>query len=72
MINKFWLFFIFVGILVAAATGNMGKLTQVILDSAQRGVNLSLGLVAVLTFWLGMMKILEKSGLSALLLRPWA
>lgn len=69
MINKFWLFFIFAGIIVAAATGNMGKLTQVILDSAQRGVNLSLGLVAVLTFWLGMMKILEKSGLSALLVK---
>ena len=69
MINKFWLFFIVFGMIVAGGKGNMGKLTQVILDNAQRGVNLSLGLVAVLTFWLGMMKVLEKSGLTALLVR---
>jgi spore maturation protein A len=69
MINKFWLFFIIFGVVVAAATGNMGKLTQVIIDSAQRGVNISLGLVAVLTFWLGMMKIIERSGLMRLLVR---
>lgn len=69
MINKFWLFFIIFGVIVAAATGNMGKLTQVIIDSAQRGVNISLGLVAVLTFWLGMMKIIEKSGLMRILVR---
>lgn len=55
--------------IVAAATGNMGKLTQVIIDNAQRGVSISLGLVAILTFWLGMMKIIEKSGLSAILVK---
>ena len=69
MINKFWLFFIFIGTIVAAATGNMGKLTQIILDNAQRGVSISLGLVAILTFWMGIMKIIEKSGLSAILVR---
>ncbi|MDD4657623.1 MAG: nucleoside recognition domain-containing protein [Eubacteriales bacterium] len=69
MINKFWLFFIIFGMIVAAATGNMGKLTQVIIDNAQRGVSISLGLVAILTFWLGMMKIIEKSGLSAILVK---
>ncbi|MDD4079311.1 MAG: spore maturation protein, partial [Eubacteriales bacterium] len=69
MINKFWLFFIIFGMIVAAATGNMGKLTQVILDSAQRGVSISLGLVAILTFWLGMMKIIERSGLTSILVR---
>ncbi len=69
MINKFWLFFIIFGMIVAAATGNIGKLTQVILDSAQRGVSISLGLVAILTFWLGMMKIIERSGLTSILVR---
>lgn len=69
MINKFWLFFIIFGMVVAAATGNMGKLTQVILDNAQRGVSISLGLVAILTFWLGMMKIIERSGLTGILVR---
>ena len=75
MINKFWLFFIASGIIVAAMTGNMGNMTGVILDTAGRGVNIALGLIAVLTFWLGMMKIIEKSGLMRLLvgaLRPLA
>ena len=75
MINKFWLFFIVFGLLVAAATGNMGRITQSILDNAQRGVNLALGLIAMLTFWLGIMKILERSGLIEILvkfLRPVA
>lgn len=69
MINKFWLFFIIFGLVVAVATGNVGKLSQVILDNAQRGVSLSLGMVAILTFWLGLMRVLEKSGLTMLLIK---
>lgn len=69
MINRFWLFFIVFGLLVAVFSGNVGRLSQVILDNAQRGVSLTLGLVAVLTFWLGLMKILERSGLTMVLVR---
>lgn len=69
MINKFWLIFILSGMLVAALTGQMEGMTQVILDAAGRGVNLALGLVAILTFWLGIMKIMERSGLQRLLVR---
>lgn len=69
MINKFWLFFIVAGMLIAALSGSMGKMTQVILDTAQRGVSVALGLTAILTFWLGMMKIIERSGLMRLLVR---
>lgn len=69
MINKLWLFFIVSGMIIAALTGSMGKMTQVILDTAERGVSLALGLIAILTFWLGMMKIIEKSGLLRLLIK---
>lgn len=69
MINKLWLFFIVSGMIIAALTGSMGKMTQVILDTAERGVSLALGLIAILTFWLGMMKIIDKSGLLRLLIK---
>jgi len=69
MINKFWLVFIISGMVVAALTGRMENMTQIILDNAGRGVNLALGLVAILTFWLGMMKIIERCGLMRLLVR---
>jgi len=75
MINKLWLIFIISGLLVAAAAGSMGNMTQVILDGAERGVSLALGLTAILTFWLGIMKIIEKSGLLRVLVnffRPLA
>lgn len=69
MINKVWLGFIVSGMLVAVWAGRMENMTQVILDAAGRGVNLTLGLVAILTFWLGIMKIIERSGLMRLLVR---
>jgi len=69
MINKFWLFFIASGMIVAAFTGKLGNMTQVILDTASRGVNVAIGLIAILTFWLGIMKIIEKSGLMLLIVR---
>jgi len=69
VINKFWLIFILSGMIIAAVTGKMGSMTQVILDNAERGVSVALGLVAILTFWLGIMKIIEKSGLLRLLVR---
>ena len=69
MINKFWLFFIVSGMLVAAFTGRMGIMTQVIIDTAGKAVNVAIGLVAILTFWLGIMKIIENSGLLRVLVR---
>ena len=69
MINRFWLFFIVSGMLVAAFTGKMGNMTQVIIDTAGRAVNVAIGLVAILTFWLGIMKIIEKSGLLKIIVR---
>ena len=47
----------------------MDSITQVILNAAGRGVNVAMGLVAILTFWLGIMKVAERSGLMRLLVR---
>ncbi|MBQ8677100.1 MAG: hypothetical protein IJ529_01365 [Alphaproteobacteria bacterium] len=50
------------------------KLTEALWVSADMGVKTALGLTGVLCFWLGLLKVAEKSGLTAILaklLRPW-
>jgi len=54
---------------VAAAEGRMGLLSGAIAESAGRAVTLSLGLVGMLSLWLGLMKVAERAGLVAALAR---
>ncbi|WP_040951236.1 nucleoside recognition domain-containing protein [Gorillibacterium massiliense] len=73
MVNFIWLFFIVAGFLVAAAQGNIELVTKAVFDGAETGVTVSLGLISILTFWMGMMRIAEDSGLLrifARMLRP--
>ncbi|WP_353892297.1 nucleoside recognition domain-containing protein [Proteinivorax hydrogeniformans] len=69
MVNKLWFFFIVVGILVAGVRGQIGEMTTALLDSADKGVSVAFGLVSILTFWLGIMKLIEKSGLLKVIVR---
>ena len=73
MINIIWFGLLFVGIVVGIATGNVKAITDAAIDSANTGVELSIGLIGVMTLWLGMMKIAEAAGLVrklALMLKP--
>jgi spore maturation protein A len=62
-----WAFLIAVSVATAAASGRMGALTGAALESAGRGATLALGLVGVMTLWLGLMRVAEEAGLVALL-----
>ncbi|WP_082053717.1 nucleoside recognition domain-containing protein [Gordoniibacillus kamchatkensis] len=73
MINWIWLFFIVIGFVVAAANGNIEAVTKAALDGAKSGVTVCFGLISILVFWLGVMRIAEDAGLLqkiAVLLRP--
>lgn len=63
MVNFVWLFMVVFGILVAAAQGNIEVVTKAALDGAQVAVTTSLSLIAIITFWLGIMKLAEAAGL---------
>jgi spore maturation protein A len=58
-----WVLLLVASVAVAAATGRMAALPGAIADSAGRAVTLSLGLVGILTLWLGLMKVAEEAGL---------
>ncbi|MFD2672851.1 nucleoside recognition domain-containing protein [Marinicrinis sediminis] len=63
MVNVIWLFFIVAGFVVAAFTGRMDEVTAAIFDGAKTGVTVCFGLISILVFWLGMMRLAEDSGL---------
>ncbi|KQX68803.1 spore maturation protein A [Paenibacillus sp. V4I3] len=69
MVNWIWLFFIVVGFGVAALNGNVETVTQAAFDGAKSGVTVCFGLISVLVFWMGMMRIAEDAGLLSKLAR---
>ena len=63
MINLIWLAMIVIGFLFAAVNGRMDDVTAAVFDGAKNGVTVSFGLISVLVFWLGIMRIAEDAGL---------
>jgi spore maturation protein A len=64
---------IFFGIVVAGMNGNIEAVTEAALDGADNAVKISISLIAIITFWLGIMKLAEEAGLVrafAWLVRP--
>jgi spore maturation protein A len=63
MVNFIWLFFIVAGFVVAAAQGKIELVTQAVFDGAKSGVTVCFGLISIMVFWLGIMRIAEDAGL---------
>lgn len=67
MINYIWAGMAVIGIVYAMINGTMNEVNEAIFESASEAVTLSIGLISVLVFWLGIMKIAEKGGILAAL-----
>ncbi|RCX23214.1 spore maturation protein A [Fontibacillus phaseoli] len=63
MVNKIWLALILIGFIFAAIKGDINIVTQAAFEGAATGVTVCLGLISVLVFWLGIMKLAEDAGL---------
>ncbi|RAR45227.1 nucleoside recognition domain-containing protein [Paenibacillus sp. MDMC362] len=63
MINLIWMGMILIGFIFAAVNGNIESVTKAAFDGAQTGVTVSFGLISILVFWLGMMRLAEDAGL---------
>jgi spore maturation protein A len=64
-----WTVLLVASVVVAAATGRMADLTGAAAEAAGKAVTVSLGLVGVMTLWLGLMRVAEEAGLVDLLAR---
>ncbi len=63
MMNYVWLGLVAIAFVVGAFKGNIDAVTKGALDSAGTAVNIALGLIGVMTMWLGIMKIAQEAGL---------
>lgn len=69
MVNVVWLFLLVAGILVAAFTGRIDIVTTSAMEAAKLGVEVAIGLVGVMSLWLGLMRLAEEAGLVRFLAR---
>src|SRR5699024_92814 len=51
------------GFIYGIATGNVDAVTEALTENAESGVTIALGLIGVMSLWLGIMKVAEDSGL---------
>jgi spore maturation protein A len=63
LVNVVWLFLLAVGILVAAVTGKIEVVTSSAMEAAKLGVDVAIGLIGVMSLWLGLMRLAEAAGL---------
>jgi spore maturation protein A len=75
MLNYIWFALMAIALVVAMFTGKASDVTNASVQSAKTAVEISLGLVGVMTLWLGIMRVAEKAGLVTMLgrlLRPFS
>ncbi len=63
MLNYLWGIMILAGIVYGAIHGKMPEITEAALSSAQEAVTLCITMTGVMSLWVGLMEIAEKSGL---------
>ena len=61
--NYIWFLIILISVVAAAFTGRIEAVSNAVMTGAQKAVEVALYLAGIMAFWLGIMKIAEKSGL---------
>lgn len=69
MLNGIFVFIVLLSILLAAYSGGMKDLTDAVLQQSRAAVDLSIKLIGVMAFFLGLMKVAEDGGLLRMIAR---
>lgn len=67
MLNLIWLIMILGGIVAAAFNGRIDLVTESLFSSANEAVSVCLGLIGLMTLWLGILEVAKQAGLIRLL-----
>jgi spore maturation protein A len=73
MLNYIWIALVVTSVITGILTGRLPEVTKAAFDMAEVAVTISLGLIGVMSLWLGLMRIAEKAGVIqglARLLKP--
>lgn len=71
MINWIWFAMFVLAFLAAGFNGSLDATTRSLFAATEQTVTFSLGLVGILAFWSGIMKIAEESGLTSAIARAF-
>jgi spore maturation protein A len=63
MLNYIWFGLMAIALVIAAINGTADAVTKGAVDSASTAVQIAIGLVGIMTLWLGMMRVAEAAGL---------
>jgi spore maturation protein A len=66
MLNYIWFGLMAIALVVAAINGTADAVTKGAVDSATSAVQIAIGLIGIMTLWLGMMRVAEAAGLVSL------
>ena len=69
MLNHLWLAMLLTAVIVAGITGEVRAAVDGAIKAAETAVTLAIGLVGVMSLWLGIMRLAEVSGLVGLIAR---
>jgi spore maturation protein A len=69
MLNYIWFGLMAIALVVAAINGTADAVTKAAVDSASSAVQIAIGLVGIMTLWLGIMRVAEAAGLVSLVAR---
>lgn len=72
MVNLVWLVLIIGGLVMSAVHGTMLSVTEAIMTSSEKAVEIAFGFIGIMTLWLGMARIAEESGMMRALSRIMA
>ncbi|PSL50409.1 spore maturation protein A [Salsuginibacillus halophilus] len=72
MINVIWAVMLITGFVFAAVNGRMEEVNEALFTGAEEAVTICIGLIGILVFWLGVMRIAEKGGVLRMLSRMLA
>ncbi|MCH1624799.1 nucleoside recognition domain-containing protein [Ferdinandcohnia quinoae] len=63
MVNLIWVLMTIIGIVFALINGTINEVNEAIFKGATEAVTICIGLISVLVFWLGLMRIAQEAGL---------
>lgn len=63
MINGIWISLILIGAVVSMLKGEVNLVTESAINSSKTAVEIAIGLVGVMTFWLGLMEVAKEAGI---------
>lgn len=67
--NYIWMGLMLIALIMGALNGRIEAVTKAAVDNAAMAVEIALGLIGIMTLWLGIMKIAEKGGIIRILSR---